>query len=52
MNYYYRYYFSVTVGGKRIKFHVYGNNIYSAQTKVSKMYPEAEKIQMLHTERI
>lgn len=52
MNYYYRYYFSVTVGGKRIKFHVYGNNIYSAQTKVRKLYPGAEKIQMLHTERI
>lgn len=52
MNYYYRYYFSVTVGSKRIKFHVCGNNIYSAHSKARKLYPRAEKIQMQHTERM
>lgn len=52
MNYYYRYYFSVTVGGKRIKFHVCGNNIYSAQTKVRKLYPGAEKINFMYSEKM
>lgn len=52
MNYYYRYYFSVTVGGKRIKFYVCANNIYSAIQKANKIYPRAEKIQMQHTERM
>lgn len=27
-------------------------NVYSAQYKVRKLYPEAEKIQIQHTERI
>lgn len=47
MNYYYRYHFYVIQGGKKIRFHVCANNIYSAYSKVNKLYPEAEKIQML-----
>lgn len=52
MNYYYKYHFYAILGGKKIKFYVCANNVYSAYSKVSKMYPEAEKIQILHTERI
>lgn len=52
MNYYYRYHFYVVDGGKKIKFYVCANNIYSAYSKVNKLYPEAEKIQIQHTERI
>jgi len=52
MNYYYRYYFSVIVCGKRIKFYICGNNIYSAYTKVRKLYPGAEKIDFLYTEKM
>lgn len=52
MNYYYKYHFYAILGGKKIKFYVCANNIYSAYSKVNKLYPEVEKIQMLHTERI
>lgn len=52
MNYYYRYHFYVVEGGKKIKFYVCANNIYSAHSKAKKMHPGAEKIQVIETERI
>lgn len=52
MNYYYRYHFNVIQGGKKIKFYVCANNVYSAHLKAKKMHPGAEKIQVIQTERI
>lgn len=52
MNYYYRYHFYVVDGGKKIKFYVCANNVYSAHSKVRKLYPGAEEIQVLQTERM
>ena len=50
MNYYYKYHFYAIQCGKKIKFHVCANNVYSAIQKANKIYPRAEKIQMQHTE--
>lgn len=51
MNDYYKYHFHVIQDGKKIRFHLCGNNIYSAYSKARKLYPNAEKIQILQTER-
>ena len=37
---------------RRLSFMYVPTNVYSAQYKVRKLYPEAEKIQIQHTERI
>lgn len=52
MNYYYRYHFYAIQGGKKIKFYVCANNVYSAIQKANKIYPRVEKIQVLKTEMI
>lgn len=52
MNYYYRFHFSIVLKGIRIRLDISGNNIHSAYSKVRRMYPKAEKIQVLQTERV
>ncbi len=52
MNYYYKYHFCAIQYGKKIRFYVCANNVYSAYSKVNKLYPKAEKIEMWRTERM
>lgn len=52
MIYHYRYWFSVSVHGKRIKIHICGNNISSAHSRIMILYPDADKILFLHTEKM
>lgn len=52
MNYYYRYHFSIVEDGKKINLFVCANNAYSAHSRVKKLYPRADKIQVKHTERM
>ncbi len=48
---YYRYHFNVTICGIKHKQNVTANNQVSARAKVKRMYPMAERIKLVRTDR-
>lgn len=46
-----RYHFSVTIQGVRISVHTNANNAQSAFSKVKRIYPMAEHIHLIRSER-
>ena len=46
-----RYHFSVLIQGVRIKLHINANNAQSAFSKVKRIYPMAEHIHLIRSER-
>ncbi len=48
---YYRYHFNVTICGIKHKLHVPANNQGSARAKVKRMFPMAERITLVRTDR-